>query len=351
MKIATLALIGAVLLVLTPSSWAKDYTYGPWHGAFNTGFSTFDIVVDLDHLAGSRTGGANISIIPTRPDRTDTVCPREAHPDFCYELVERLKQETRDAFRTLGLGVLFPNDNEAYIAFAFSDEETVRMLSLRRDGKGASIAETRIYHPVRGLDLHVKAKPHRHFCETETCSAARLDDLAENESRAFGFFRDNNFIASFYRKGDFRADVHAEDAQHGRPVRQESFGTYLSVGQFMTAVWLVRDAEGRDMGELRIFATGTRYWGGRGELDERPHFGMRSSIELEESSRSDDHASFKVTYFADGSGERVTGDLVIDLPRTPRDTISARLTQGDSQIPVNLKRLGSYEGESVGDSH
>ncbi|MEM8797181.1 MAG: hypothetical protein AAGE61_16585 [Pseudomonadota bacterium] len=348
---ATLALIGAVFLMLTPSSWARDHTFGPWHGAINTGFSTFDIVIDLDHLEGSRTGSANISIIPTRPDRIDAVCPKDAHPDFCYELVERLTEKTPEAFRTLVLGVLFQNDNEAYVAFSFFDEETVRMLSLHRDGKGASIAKTRIYHPVRGLDLHVKAKPNRHFCETETCSAARLDDLAENENRALGFFRDNDFIASFYRNGDFRADVHAEDSQHGRPVRQESFGTYLSVGQFMTAIWQVRDAKGRDIGELRIFATGTPHWGGRGELDERPHFGRRSSIEIEESGRSDDHASFTVIYFADGSGEQVTGDLVIDLPRTPRDTISARLTQGDSQIPVQLTRLGSYEGESVGDSY
>ncbi|MEP2707109.1 MAG: hypothetical protein ABJQ71_18320 [Roseibium sp.] len=339
--LAVSVLLGLNLGAAIASTLSSAAEFGPWYGAFRTGIGATDISIDLDQLANSRTGAAAIAFIPTgRPDE----CPRDAHPAFCKELADRVQQGDPDAFDNQVLGVLYEGDKEAFIAFGFSDEETVRMLAVKRSGRDAPFAAVRFYHPLRGVDAEVNSKPDSHLCEQAQCFSDRLRELARNGDAAIGLLQNPKFFGTFDLNKDGRADAHARWLSSVPAPKDNGFGVYQSVGQFMTAIWQVEDDGGTGIGELRIFATGTRSWGGFGELDDNTHAGKRSKVKLDESGRSQAGVDFDLTFAASG-GEELSGELVIDLPQSPKGRITGLLTHAGRQTSVSLKRLGAYEGE------
>ena len=103
------------------------------------------------------------------------------------------------------------------------------------------------------------------------------------------------------------------------------------------------------MGQLRVFGTGTKFWGGQGELSDQKSAGQNLiPVELTENGRNEQTANFVITYSANGGSEGEVGQLLIYLPPLPQDKISAVLTQAGMSNRVILERLGTYEGEYEG---
>ncbi|MEP2760248.1 MAG: hypothetical protein ABJO09_14380 [Hyphomicrobiales bacterium] len=339
--------LGAALGLLVQFSPGEAVEYGPWYSGFSTGVGSIEINIDLDQLGSSRSGAAAISFVQTGDG---AVCPREVHPDFCDELQGRARRNDQKAFDVAVLGVLYEGNAEAFVAFGFKDEETVRLLAIKRANRGAGLAAVRFYHPVRGIDAQINAIPQQHFCELAQCSSDRLKELVNNEEKAIGFLGNPDFSSSFDRKKDARVQAHAKRNQGTSGTDDNGFGIYQSLGQFMTAVWRIEYENGAEMGELRIFGTGTKYWGGRGELDELERFRSRLEVKIDERARADEFVDFDVTYFANGPSEQASGELLIALPASPTQTIGGVLVQAGRKISIQLTRIGTYEGEAPGDA-
>ncbi|MEM8650626.1 MAG: hypothetical protein AAGF54_08875 [Pseudomonadota bacterium] len=322
-----------------------DELKGTWYSSYNTGIGGIEVSIDLDHLPEGRSGTASISFIQTAPDIT---CPREAHPAFCEELSARSKRSPNGAFFAEDEGVLYEGDDEAFVAFRFPDETETRLLAINRNNPSSPMAGVRFYHPKRGIDAQVNAKKGRYFCETTQCSSELRDELKNDPQKALGLFATRSFLFKFNPYLDERAEAH-ETARSS--LRQDNgFGKYESVGQYLTAVWKVTNRQNLALGQLRLFGTGSKFWGGQGELSDQNNSGQSlTSVRLKENGRNEQLVNFIVNYGFDNNDGVEPGELTIFLPPLPQNKISAVVTQSGTKTRVILERLGNYEGEAEGD--
>ena len=344
MKRVLLTCQSVIFCLFAQISLGMAADFGPWYSSFLGSIGAFDLSINLDHLRGSRTGDA---VIDFSVNGSRAPCPKTTHPAFCTILQERAERGDRSAFATETLGVLYEGNKEAFVAFAFSDEETVYLLAIRRQGRSASL---RLYHSARGVDAEVSLTSGPHLCEVAQCMGDRLINLAENEEKALGVFKTGDILRSFDPKRDLRAAAHRGARQQAKQLtnntpKRKRFGIYESIGQYMTAVWRVQDGQDRPMGELRIYATGTPYWGGFGELDEPFRFRKRLKVVMEESHRTARFVTFGIAYAMGKSSNVAVASLKLDLPNAPDGKMRGLLTRGDGKIPIHLLRMGSYEGE------
>ena len=335
---------GGLCFGIAQSAFADD-PKGSWYGSFNSGIGGIEVSIDLDHLPDGRTGTASISFIQIR---SDINCPREAHPELCEELQARAQRSPNGAFFAEDEGVLYEGDDEAFVAFRFPDETEARVLAINRKSASSPIAGIRFYHPKRGIDAQVNAKKGRYFCETAQCSSEIRNELKNDPQKALGLFATRSFLFKFDPYLDERAEAHQTAQSSAR--QDNGFGKYESVGQYLTAAWKITSLQDQELGQLRLFGTGTKFWGGQGELTDQKSAGQNLiPVELTENGRNELTANFAITYSANGGSEREVGQLLIYLPPLPQDKISAVLTQAGMSNRIVLERLGTYEGEYEGD--
>ncbi|WP_127144546.1 SH3 domain-containing protein [Pelagibacterium montanilacus] len=279
---------------------------GDWYGSYSLELEgPFIVDIGLDQLPGGTAGMASVFIY-AEPGR----CPRAVSLDLCLDITRALTAAdpaTNPANYIEVRGVRYQGDVAA-VAFAFPRDPEVRIAQITRNGGQYVLV---IAHPSRGVDLEAPIAEGPHSCAFAMCAEDRMDDLRANPERYQGVLADPGFVGRF------------PNLALAAPARGPSLWDVMS------------HADGRRLGAVYLEGEGTAL-SGQGALAS-VGFGRESEVAIVPDRARNEGFSLSVTFYADGSGERREGLLLLGLPDAQGE-MEGTLIEGTHAEIVRLVR-------------
>lgn len=174
---------------------AQQLNFAKWHAGYDVPqiMPDFEVSLELDHLSGNLTGQADLSIFQ---QTQENVCPREMHPDFCFELAH-VRDVNSGSYIALNVEGVHYGKTEAYIAFSFEGDDAIRLLKLEESASSPDGYLLTIVHPHRGIDLQAFAASKPHICTYAPCTDDRMTMVSQEPDVYYGVLRDRSFIAQY----------------------------------------------------------------------------------------------------------------------------------------------------------
>ncbi|MFK7939159.1 MAG: hypothetical protein AB8B82_07265 [Roseovarius sp.] len=311
------ALLGAFLSHdgAVPDFASEGGQNGPWHGGYALDLGTRDIEfqISLDQIEDGASGFADLYMAVLSPE---FACPDGMHPDFCQELKDLAAGVT---VSVQSLGVQYQGKEIARLAIAFGPGAQPRLLELTKSANGI---EARLVHPSRGLEAVAQARQVPHICNEMQCMADRLADLvAAPDTAGLGLFADAGFMAQFAQRPQPSGDATA-----------------------FAGLWRVFDETGEPLGQIRLDRTAEGF-DVQGAVDVHPFTAPPAEQRFTLQSQSDAALDIAWQLVADGSGEQVSGRLLMDAPGANPTFTKGSLFVEDAFFIIDLVRQEATEAD------
>ncbi|GAB2205957.1 hypothetical protein ROS1_27730 [Roseibium sp. ROS1] len=295
-----------------------------WYGGYdlvNVG-PAFEISADVIHYQRQNTASIDLSIYA----RPGGQCPQTMHLGFCRDLVASADARGFVDVKTSGVGLLNPSNGgigeEFRVAFRLSGDSQDRLLVLRRDVTSFSAS---IHHPQRGWDYDGFATARTHICETSQCMRAVFDEVRRFPNR----FRKGYNSTYLNRIYNLPNSITASRRNTQVPAPAPGGGGALE------GTWGLYEETGESLGYVTMSGRG-RNLQASGNLANFFVNGASAETRFSLAQQTDEAAAFDLTTFADGSGERKTGRLIVEFPRSGSANPRGTLIVADEVLLVEL---------------